>query len=129
MSSKVQAWRTAVIDPSGAKINSLVEVIQTCGWACAVPEPSVAKQTSSNTAMRRAGPISGCLWNFKEAATAQQRVGLRLPAAEGDIGLFRIARAAGRIDVVVQAPCHRRIEDVAGFLEGAERVGVHHLRP
>ena len=34
MSSNVQAWRTPVIEPSGAYITSLLAVIQTCGCAC-----------------------------------------------------------------------------------------------
>src|SRR6185436_14882604 len=69
------------------------------------------------------------LRGFEQAPPPQQRVGLRLAAAEGDIGILRVARAARRIDVVVQAFGGGGIEDVAGLLEGAERVGVHHLRP
>ena len=37
---------------------------------------------------------SGCLRCLQKAAAAQQRVRLGLAAAEGDIGVFRIARAA-----------------------------------
>jgi hypothetical protein len=72
---------------------------------------------------------AGCLRGFQQAAAAQQRIRLRLAAAEGDVGLLRLARAARRVDVVVQTLCHRGVEDVAGLLERAERVGVHHLRP
>src|ERR1700752_3176523 len=104
MSSNVQAWRTPVTEPSGAYINSLVEVIQTCGWACASVALSIASKAASSKPSGRGdiGLISGRLLGFHPAAAAQQRIRRGLAATEGDIGLFRIARAAGRIDVVMQ---------------------------
>src|SRR6478735_3199277 len=72
---------------------------------------------------------SSRLRGFEQATPTQERVRLGLAAAEGDIGLLGLARAARRVDVVVQTFGSGRIEDVAGLLEGAEGVGVHHLRP
>src|SRR4051794_35190414 len=69
------------------------------------------------------------LRGFQQAAPAQQGVGFRRPAAEGDVGILGVAGAARRIDVVMQPPGDGGIEDVAGFLEGTEGVGVHHFRP
>ena len=46
----------------------------------------------------------------------------RQPAAEADIGFRRVTEVAGRIDVVVEALCRLRVEDVAGFGEGGEGV-------
>src|SRR6266851_3330128 len=96
MSSKVQAWRTPVIEPSGAYSNSLVAVIQTCGCARAGGASSIIKPTSPSSAKSRrvAVSTSGRLGLDQKAAAAQERVGLRLTAAEGDIGLLGIARAA-----------------------------------
>src|ERR1700730_7955683 len=137
MSSKVQAWRTPVIEPSGAYSNSLVAVIQTCGCACAVlapspvPPASSSRPSSARIKIFTSGSlfISSGLGRFQQPAPAQERLGLRLAAAEGDIGVFRIDRSAGGIDVVMQPFGGRRVKNIAGFLEGAERVGVHHLRP
>src|SRR3979409_1893943 len=105
-------------------------MIQTCGCACAVGAPRAVPPTSSSKPSNRRIYLfmSGSL-GFQQAAATQQRVRLRLAATEGDIGVFWIARAARRIDVVVQPLCYSGIEDVAGLLEGAERVGVHHLGP
>src|SRR3954471_14615780 len=72
---------------------------------------------------------SGSLGCFQQTTATQQGIGLRLPAPEGDIGVLGIARAARRVDVVMQAFGYRRIEDVTRFLKGAERIGVHHLGP
>src|ERR1700738_4798878 len=105
MSSKVQAWRTPVIEPSAAQISSLAAVIQTWGCASATLAPSASAPVNSSKASKRCIAIStsGRLGRFQQAAAAQQGVRLRLPAAERDIGVFRIARAARGIDVVVQA--------------------------
>src|SRR3984885_15567903 len=115
MSSNVQAWRTPVIEPSGAYINSLVDVIQTCGWACAAVEPNIPKRATSSQPIRRDG---ACFISdhrrFQQTAAAEQGIRRGLPAAEGDIGIFRIARTAGGIDVVVQALGDDWVEDVAG---------------
>ena len=73
--------------------------------------------------------LSRRLRGFEQAPPPQQRVRLRLAAAEGDIGVLRVARTARRIDVIMQAFGGGGIEDVAGLLEGAEGIGVHHLRP
>ena len=55
--------------------------------------------------------------------------GVGMPAAEGGVELDRIARAAGGIDMIAQVLRGAGIEDVAGFLERGEGVGVQHLRP
>src|SRR5882757_2809144 len=103
-------------------MNSLEAVIQTCGCACAAVAPSAkAAASSSKPNSRRIAGFtlslftSGCLGCFQQPAPQQQRIGLRLPAAERDIGFLWVARAARRIDVVVQALCHLGVEDVAGF--------------
>src|SRR3954468_5551895 len=59
---------------------------------------------AAHTASRR-------LRHVDQPAPAQQRVGLGLAAAERDVGGFRVARAAGGIDVVVQAFCGCGIEN------------------
>ena len=59
----------------------------------------------------------------------KQRVGRRQPSAERHIKRLGIARAAGGIDMVAQLARGRRIEDIAGLLEGAEGIGVEHFRP
>ncbi len=64
-----------------------------------------------------------------EPALLQQRLDRRQPAAEGLVGLRRIAQVSRAVDEVAQAFGGRPIEDVAGFLEGLEGVGVEHLRP
>src|ERR1700737_2157777 len=117
-------------------MNSLEAVIQTCGCACAAVAPSAKAAASSSKPNNRrigsfpSGPFtSGCLGCLQQPTPPQQGVGLRLAAAERDIGVLGIARAARRIDVVVQAFCHLGIEDVAGFLERAEGVGIHYLGP
>src|SRR5204862_3266465 len=111
--------------------NWLLAVIQTWGCACAELGPSAIAATSSNKPLIRRHTLftSGRLGRFQQTASPQQRIGLRLTAAERDVGVFGIARASGRIDVVVQAFGHLSIEDVAGLLERAEGVGVHHLGP
>ena len=53
----------------------------------------------------------------------------RASAAERLVGLRRIARAAGGIDVSRKRLRDRRIEHVAGLLESGESVGIEHLRP
>src|SRR5579863_7369643 len=105
-------------------------MIQTSGWACAAVGPSSHAPTSSRLIRQYlAVAISGGLRRVQEAPPPQERVRLRVTAAEGDIGSFRIARAARRIDIVVKAFGDSGIENVAGLLEGAERVGIHHFRP
>jgi hypothetical protein len=54
MSSNVQAWRTPVTDPSGAKIKSLFTVTHTCGCAGAeVHIPATAATAAATTMERR----------------------------------------------------------------------------
>src|SRR4051794_9400453 len=55
---------------------------------------------------------------FVQPAFLQQRIDRRQPAAEGRIGLRRVAQIAGGIDVVAQPLRHFRIEGVALLLEG-----------
>src|ERR1700704_5861613 len=112
-------------------MNSLEAVIQTCGCACAAVAPSAKAAASSSKPDNRriasftSGPFtSGCLGCLQQPTPPQQRIGLRLPAAERHIDFFGVARATRRIDVVVQAFCHLGVEDVAGFLESTEGVGV-----
>src|SRR5258708_24209230 len=108
----------------------MVAVTQTCGCARAGYATRVRLAASSSTPSKRCSKTftSGSL-GFQQAAAAQQRVGFGLAAAEGNVGIFRIARAARRIDVVVQPLGHRGVENVPGLLEGAERGGIPHLRP
>src|SRR5204863_9648825 len=103
----------------------------TWGWAKAAPAPpdrtAIRASRPNSRLMRRV--TSGGLGGVEQATPAQQRVGLGRAAAERDIGVFGVARSAGGIDVVMQPLGEGGIEDVAGLLEGAEGVGVHHLGP
>ena len=74
----------------------------------------------------QSGLRSHCL---DKSPSPQQRVRRRQPAAEGDIGFFRLLRAAGGIDEAAQLLGRRLVENVARLLEGAEGIGVEHLRP
>lgn len=62
-----------------------------------------------------------------QPALFQQRINVRAAAAEGFVGFFGVLAAAGGVDEVVEAGGGGGVEDVAGFLEGAEGVRVHHL--
>src|SRR6202521_3889176 len=106
-------------------------MIQTWGCASATLAPSARAPANSSKPNRPRITVfmSSRLGRCQQAAAAQQGVRLRLPATKRDIGFFRIARAAGRIDVVVQALCGHGIENVASVLESAESVGIHHLGP
>src|SRR4029453_8505645 len=94
-----------VIEPSGAYITSLLATIQTCGCASAGAAPSAIpaarRKRPSNRCM--VAVTSGHLGGFEQAAPAQQRVGLRLAATEGDVGLLRLARGRPRQAVVRRA--------------------------
>ena len=60
---------------------------------------------------------------------SQQRVETGRTAPEQRIGVFRVAAIAGGIDIFAQEPGQSRVEQVAGFLESGEAVGVERLRP
>jgi hypothetical protein len=59
MSSNVQAWRTPVTDPSGAKINSLFTVTHTCG--CADAGALITATAAAAAATTMEGRIKGQL--------------------------------------------------------------------
>src|SRR2546425_352973 len=64
-----------------------------------------------------------------QPAFAQQRLRVGIAAAEGAIGLGRVAAVAGGVDEFAQALCRRGVEDVAGLFERVESVGVEDLGP
>src|SRR5206468_12128199 len=95
----------------------------------AVPSTMPPARRSRLNNPRMVDITSGRRSCFEQTPTTQQRVRLRLAATERDIGFLGLARAARRIDIVMQSPGSGGIEDVAGLLEGAEGVGVQHVRP
>src|SRR5262245_11860395 len=64
-----------------------------------------------------------------QTAAFEQGIDFGVTAAELAIGFGKVAGTARRVDVLVEPRRGSRIEGVAGFLEGAEAIGVEHLRP
>src|SRR3569623_864627 len=65
----------------------------------------------------------------REAAVPEQARHIRVAAAEQPVGFAEVARTAARVNVGVESFGRRRVERIAGLVEGSETVGVEHLRP
>src|SRR5262249_47932972 len=72
------------------------------------------------------GNLSGVL---AQPPPPEQPVGRRQTPTKGGVEVGRVARAAGRVDIIMQALRDAGVEDIAGLLERRESVGVEHLRP
>src|SRR5215813_9556945 len=95
------------------------------------PSPAKALRSTSRTTERpipraRYAPIavSRSPRRFRESPLAQQGVRRRQSPAESLVGFAGIARVASSEDVVAQPRGGRRIEHVAGLLEGLKGVRV-----
>src|SRR5262249_3923182 len=116
MSSKVQAWRTPVIVPSGANTSSLFIVTQTCG--CADAAVVAVASAASAAAMERTKRLT---MSLARRALAARYHGLRQNGG-------RIA-GAGRRDRKMTRKLHARRAAVGarivGAFEGSIRVQHH----
>src|ERR1700730_8755896 len=72
------------------------------------------------------GNLSGVL---AQPPSPEQPVGRRQTPTKGGVEVGRVARATGGVDIIMQSLRDAGIEDIAGFLERREGVGVEHLRP
>src|SRR5262249_20235046 len=81
------------------------------------------------TRLRRYGDDGNLNGFLAQSPPLEQLLRCRQSPTEGGVELVRIARAAGRIDVIMELLRGGRIKNVAGLLERRKCIGVEHLRP